>query len=53
LRIAGLRDDHGDAPGRRIDLDALGALACEACGAERASDLALAEPVLAAVGPAD
>ena len=36
-RLAGLGDDHGDAPGHRIDLDALGALASEARGLERAS----------------
>jgi hypothetical protein len=36
-----------------LRLDALGALACETRGTERASDLALIEPVLAAVGHAD
>jgi hypothetical protein len=37
---------------RRIDLDALGALASEARGTERASDFALIETVRAAVGHA-
>ena len=50
--FASLGDDHGDAPGCRVDLDALGALASEACGLERASDLALIETVRAAVGHA-